>query len=93
MKFPLQARPCTIPIKYYSYWFDYGRCIACKHEIRHEIHLYNHYRKYHWLYKTTIRYYVWYNMLQDWVEISREAYIGFKRQKQQPTAMAREYFK
>jgi len=31
----------------HAYWEKYGRCISCKTVCRHELHLYNHYMKYH----------------------------------------------
>lgn len=88
MKLPVQARPCLLPLNYTCYWYDYGRCIACKQEIRHEMHLYNHYRKYHWGFRITLRYFVWYDILQQWVETSRNAYFTFKRIKR-PTAISK----
>lgn len=92
MKLPVQVRPCLVPSNFYHYWHDYGRCIACKQEVRHEMHLYNHYRKYHWDFRTVLHYFVWYDMLQQWVEISRNAYISYRRMHQRPTAIARQTY-
>jgi len=35
------------PDNVFRYWWDYGRCISCRMVCRHELHLFNHWRKYH----------------------------------------------
>jgi hypothetical protein len=92
MKLPLLAKPLILPQDYYHYWFDYGRCKSCRQEIRHELHLYNHYRKYHWHYRARLHYYVWYDMIQEWVEVSPKQHKSIKRMQQRPTAIAKEFY-
>lgn len=83
-----QPKICIVPINFYHYWHDYGRCLCCRQEIRHEMHLYNHYKKYHWDFRLVVRYFAWFRFFQQWIEVSLSEYIRYKRLKQ-PTAIAR----
>jgi hypothetical protein len=35
------------PQRVYDHYRETGRCLACHHQIKHEIHLYNHWKKHH----------------------------------------------
>jgi|SRR5579859_1974429 len=35
------------PQRVYEHYRETGRCLACHHQIKHEIHLYNHWKKHH----------------------------------------------
>jgi hypothetical protein len=92
MKLPVQIRPLTIPKDFYDFWHDYGKCIACRQDIRHEMHLYNHYRKYHTHRMIVFHYYVWYKEFQQWIEVSK---YDLKKERatkfyKRPTAVVRE---
>jgi len=90
MKLPqhLIPRQVTIPKEFYTYWHDYGRCKACCQEIRHELHLYNHYKRYH--YKVVPRFFVYFQY--TWVEVNAIQYAVAKTPLfRRPTAIIKGY--
>jgi hypothetical protein len=72
---------CVLPKQYHRYFYDYGRCLCCKQSLRHEMHAYNHYRKYHWP-REYPRYYVWFtdcwvdHWIDGWVEVNAMYYAA-----------------
>ncbi len=81
--------PQVIPPLEYNFNFTYNRvCLYCEQPLRHEMHAYNHFRKYHsghraWIYP---RYFVWF---QDvWVEVTKDVYLLAKGRR--PTAVAKK---
>jgi hypothetical protein len=77
------------PRPYTSYWFDYGRCLACKEPIRHELHLHNHWKKYHRM--RIARYYTYRD--GAWIEINFFSYMMYKSGDivRRPVAVERVY--
>jgi hypothetical protein len=94
MKLPVQIKPLLIPSDFYTYWNDYGKCKACNQDIRHEMHLYNHYRKYHRYRYIKLHYYMWLSEFQRWVEVTQRDFLKQRRSQyyKRPTAIAREAY-
>lgn len=65
---------CRPPLDY-NFNFTYNRtCLYCEQPLRHEMHAYNHYRRYHWriAFEHYPRYFIWF---QDaWCEVVKDVY-------------------
>ena len=85
-----------IPTEYYTYFIDYGKCLNCLQDLRHEIHAFNHYKKNHLkeekkkevikpkLTIITYNYYVW--SFNKYHQIGKEMYTLVKLNKTMCTA-------
>lgn len=68
-------RPIRIPDYMHRYFLLHGACFHCSHKLRHEIHAFNHWLRYHSNNGQPIyKYYIWSAMLQRWVGVDFAQY-------------------
>jgi hypothetical protein len=63
-----------VPIDFHLYFTQTKSCMHCHQPLRHELHAYNHFRKYHTERPVTIKekpeYYVWFQ--DQWIKVNME---------------------
>lgn len=63
-----------LPKEYHDFYLVHKRCKHCRADLRHELHAYNHWKKYHYRVKTSsvkvqrVRYFIWIKEQQKWIE-------------------------
>lgn len=67
-----------VPQNYYRYWVLTGTCYGCYQDIRHELHLYNHYKKYHFV-EPKPRFFYWNKYRKTWLETSSVMYWIYRK--------------
>jgi hypothetical protein len=73
-----------VPLDYHIYFLKTKSCMCCHQPLRHEMHSYFHYRKYHHIKNTPAdvdnpEYYVWYN--SSWIKVNMETCLAAMLEK------------
>lgn len=67
-----------VPLDYHIYFLKTKSCMCCHQPLRHEMHSYNHFRKYHLpgrkIEVDKPHYFVWFE--RQWVEVNMETYLA-----------------
>ena len=65
-----------VPQEYYDHYVRTGECVNCHHKLRHDLHAFNHYKRYHTRQQQVAtppgrrqRYFVWFASKQRWQEV------------------------
>jgi hypothetical protein len=76
--------PLRLPRAYLRYYGLFNKCECCGSKLRHELHAYNHYMKYH----NKVRFYIWAKYLQRWVEVDKWQFV-YSKERKIPTAVSK----
>ena len=67
----------VVPIDFHLYYTQTHSCMYCHQPLRHEVHGYNHFRKYHTKKQVIVdkpEYYVWFQ--GQWVKVNMETCLA-----------------
>ena len=81
MKMPQPVQPVT-PIDCLIHWMNFGDCKYCHREVRDELHLYNHFKKYHF----KPQFFYWDKYHQEWRQTNETLYLTYKYYRIKPVA-------
>lgn len=77
----MQTEAVIVPLDFHLFFTQTHSCMSCHQPIRHEMHLHNHWKKYHKekVKKETPRYFVWFQ--EKWIEVNMETCLAAMLEK------------